>query len=70
VDVHPPKLYISNMRKLLVVLCALGVMGLSVEAKKRPLPASQNTQISKEHKAMAKKIAKSRKAPKHRQTVN
>ena len=69
-DVHPQKLYISNMRKFLVVLCALGVLGLSLEAKKRTLPASQNTQISKEHSAMAKKIIKSRKAPKHRQKVN
>jgi hypothetical protein len=59
------------MRTLLVVLCALGIMSVSLEAKaKRRIPASQKTAISKQHKAMSKSIVKSRKAPKRRQRVN
>jgi len=57
------------MRTLLVVSCALLAMTFSMEAKKRT-PASQKTQITKQHKAMAKRVVKSRKAPKHRQKVN
>jgi hypothetical protein len=44
-------------------------LNISLEAK-RKVPASQKTQISKEHKAMSKKVVKSRKAPKHRQNIN
>lgn len=58
------------MRTFVLVLCALAAMTFSLEARRRPIPASQKTQISKDHKAMSKKIVKSRKAPKHRQTVN
>ena len=57
------------MRTLLVVVGALLVLNLSLEAK-RKVPASQKTQISKEHRKAAKQIVKSRKAPKHRQKVN
>ncbi len=56
------------MRTLLVVLCGLLLLN-SLEAKKK-VPASQKTAISKQHKSMAKKYQKSRKAPKHRQRVN
>ena len=58
------------MRTLLVVFCALLIVSLSLEAKKRKIPASQKTEMAKQHKAMLKDIAKSRKASKHRQTVN
>jgi hypothetical protein len=57
------------MRTLLVVFCALLVMNLSLEAK-RKMPASQKTHVSREHKAMVKKMVKARKAPKHRQRAN
>jgi hypothetical protein len=57
------------MRTLVVVFCALLMMTFSLEAKRKK-PASQKTQISKQHKAMSKKVVKSRKAPKHRQQVN
>jgi hypothetical protein len=59
------------MRTFVVVLCALVGMTLTVEAKKRPLPAVQNTPAVKAHRAMVKKLAKARKAKKtHRQRVN
>jgi hypothetical protein len=58
------------MRTFVLVLCALVALTFSLEAKKRSTPLSQKTKISKDHKAMSKKIVKSRKAPKHRQTVN
>ena len=57
------------MRTVLAVFCALGILNLSMEAKKK-MPASQTTEMSKQHKAAVKKIIKSRKAPKHRQKVN
>jgi len=58
------------MRTLLLVLCGLLMLN-SLEAKKKMrLPASQQTAASKSHVAAAKKYAKSRKAPKHRQKVN
>jgi hypothetical protein len=56
------------MRTLLLVFCALLMMNFSLEAKKKL--ASQRTQISKQHRSAAKRIVKSRKAPKHRQKVN
>jgi len=58
------------MRTLLVVFCALLIVSLSLEAKKPKIPASQKTELAKQHKAMVKEIAKSRKASKHRQRVN
>jgi hypothetical protein len=58
------------MRTLLVVFCALLMMNFSLEAKKK-MPASQKTQISKQHRKAVKQLAKSRKAPKvHQQRVN
>jgi hypothetical protein len=59
------------MRTVWLVVCALLITNFSLEAKKKAkIPASQKTEMSKQHKAMVKKIAKSRKAPKHRQAVN
>ena len=59
------------MRTVLVLFCAVLMMNFSLEAKKKvKLPAAQKTQMSKQHRAMSKKIVKSRKAPKHRQSVN
>jgi hypothetical protein len=59
------------MRTLLVVFCALLMMNFSLEAKKKiKMPATQKTQAAKQHRAASKKIVKSRKAPKHRQSVN
>jgi hypothetical protein len=46
------------------------MLNLSLEAKKYKMPASQKTQLSKQHRSMSKKIVKSRKAPKHSQRVN
>lgn len=61
------------MRNLLVVLCALLMLNLSLEAKKKP--ASQNTPEVKAHQKMVKKMTKAHKAKKvksskHRQSVN
>jgi hypothetical protein len=55
---------------LLLSLCALVAISLSLEAKKRPLPAAQQTAEAKAHRAMAKDLQKSRKVKKHRQRVN
>lgn len=54
------------MRTLLVVFCALLVMGTSLEAKRK----SPKSHVTKDQKAMMKKLQKARKAPKHRQKVN
>ena len=59
-----------NMRTFLLVSCALVAITCTVQAKKRALPAVQNTPAAKEHRKMQKELAKSRKAPKHRQRVN
>jgi len=59
-----------NMRTFLLVSCALVAMSFAVQARKRPLPAVQSTPAVKEHRKMQKQLAKSRKAPKHRQRVN
>ena len=54
-----------------MLFCALLVMNFSLEAKKKvKMPPAQRSQISKQHRAASKKIVKSRKAPKHRQSVN
>lgn len=58
------------MRVLTAVVCTLLMMTFSLEAK-RKAPASQQTQISKAHRKAAKRVVKSRKAPKlHHQKVN
>ena len=61
------------MRKLLLLLCALLIVNLSLEAKKKPAP--QTTPAVKEHEKQVKQYTKAHKAPKtkkskHRQTVN
>jgi hypothetical protein len=59
------------MRTVLLVFCALRMMNMALEAKKKA--ASQDADVSKQHKAQSKKIAKSHKAHKvkqHRQKVN
>ena len=58
------------MRTLALVFCALLMMNISLDAKKKKVPASQKTLMSKQSKAQAKQLAKARKAPKHRQRVN
>jgi hypothetical protein len=59
------------MRTLLLVFCALLLMTASMDAKKKmKTPASQNTQVAKQHRAMVKQYSKSHKAPKHHQKVN
>jgi hypothetical protein len=59
------------MRTVLVVLCTILVVSFSLEAKKKiRIPASQQTAASKQHRAAVKQIIKSRKVPKHRQSMN
>ena len=60
------------MRTLLLVFCTLLIMSGSMEARKKKFktPASQNTALARQHKAMMKKVQKNHKAPKHRQRVN
>jgi biopolymer transport protein ExbD len=59
------------MRTVLLVLCALLMMGATMEAKKVKVktPASQKA-FAKQHKKALKQMQKSRKAPKHHQRVN
>ena len=62
------------MRTLLLVFCALLAINFSLQAKKKmKLPASQKTEMVKQHRAEIKELRKARKAPKtsqHRQNVN
>lgn len=59
------------MRTVLLVLCALLLVGGSMEAKKARVkaPPSQKA-FAKQHKRALKQMQKSRKAPKHHQKVN
>ena len=60
------------MRTVLLVFCVLLTMSFALEAKKKvKLPPSQQTAVSKQHRADMKKIVKSRTVHgKHKQKVN
>lgn len=59
------------MRTVLLVLCALLLVGGSMEARKVKVktPPSQKA-FAKQHKRAFKQLQKSRKPPKHHQKVN